>query len=335
MANKKLNKLTIDISHRSIVFAILFLVFLYFLSSIISILIGVFVSFLLVVAISPLVDYLENKKIPRGLSAMAIIVLVLVLVTGTIASLISPLIAQTQILINRLPELVERLTPYQNGFFNFSPNLNSGNVSGNVLKLALNTFSGLITFFTLLVVSFYLLQDKPRWKDYLSLVFGKQSLRYYHTLTQLELKLGSWVRGMLTLMISVGLLNYLGFALIGLPNAIPLALIAGILEIVPNIGPTIAAFPAAIVGFSISPTYGFLAIFVSIVAQQLENNILVPKIMQRAVGIHPVITIISLLIGYKLGGAVLAILSLPIVLTIQVIATHLHFNSRTHKAKFD
>jgi len=155
MANKKLNKLTIDISHRSIVFAILFLVFLYFLSSIISILIGVFVSFLLVVAISPLVDYLENKKIPRGLSAMAIIVLVLVLVTGTIASLISPLIAQTQILINRLPELVERLTPYQNGFFNFSPNLNSGNVSGNVLKLALNTFSGLITFFTLLVVSFY------------------------------------------------------------------------------------------------------------------------------------------------------------------------------------
>ena len=89
-------------------------------------------------------------------------------------------------------------------------------------------------------------------------------------------------------MFLVGFLGYIGFVLIGLPSAVPLAVIAGVLELLPNVGPTVAAVPAVIVGFSISPTHGLLALGLTILIQQLENNVFVPKIMQHATGLHPV-----------------------------------------------
>ena len=125
-------------------------------------------------------------------------------------------------------------------------------------------------------------------------------------------------------MVFVGTLNYIGFLLIGLPSAIPLAVIAGVLELIPNVGPTVAAIPAVIVGFSISPTHGFLAIGLAILVQQLENNIFVPKVMQKAIGLHPVVTIVVLSIGLKLGGPILAILALPVVLSFRVLFPHFH-----------
>ncbi|MBI1871967.1 AI-2E family transporter, partial [Candidatus Collierbacteria bacterium] len=100
--------------------------------------------------------------------------------------------------------------------------------------------------------------------------------------------------------------------------------IAGLLELVPNIGPTIAAVPAVLVGFSVSPTHGFMALGLTVLIQQLENNLIVPKIMQQAIGLHPVVTIVSLLVGFELGGPLLAVLSLPIILGIQVVLPHFH-----------
>jgi predicted PurR-regulated permease PerM len=329
----KENQITINISHKTIFFIVILLLSIEFLGKISGIIIGLFVSYLLVIAISPLVDYLESKKISRGFSSGVILLLMFTIVTGTVASLISPLISQTQILLDRLPGLIGQLSPYKIDISSFIPNV-SGN-AGNVIKFAVNTFSGVIVFITFVAVCFYILQDKPSWGRYLQSIFGNKANVYISILNQLEVKLGSWVRGTIFLMLIVGVLNYIGFILIGLPYAISLALIAGLLEVIPNVGPNIAGLLAAIVGFSISPTLGFLAIFVAIIVQQLENNLLVPKIMEKAIGIHPVIIIIALLIGFSIGGIALAILSLPLVLVIQVLISHSHYNKKTHSTSIE
>ncbi len=319
--------LTINISHKTIFFAIFTLLTLRFIYDIREIIVILFISFLLAVAINPPINWLEKKRFPRALSSILILFLTFGLLVGTIVSLVIPLFGQTQAFINRLPSLIERLAPY-----NFDVSTISGELSQvpyNLLRIAVDTFSGLITSFTLIVVTFYVLQTRPKWSTYLKTWFGSKSDRIYHALTELEVKLGHWVRGEILLMLSVGTASYIGFLLIGLPFAIPLAVIAGILEIIPNLGPTIAAVPAAIVGFTVSPTHGFLTILISIIVQQLENHLLVPNIMRKTTGIHPVVTIAAILIGFRLGGPLLAILSLPIVISLLVVISHLRFNPDT------
>lgn len=325
--------LTINISRKTIIFITLFLLSLKFIYEIRDSLALLFITFILIVAISPFVNFLERKKIPRSVSSIVILFIIFSAVTGTIASVVSPLINQTRLFLDRLPELIERLAPYNINISTFSSSFNS--IPGNFIKIALDTFSGLITFFTLLVISFYALQSRPRWPEIFKTLFGDKSEKYYRIVTEIEDRLGYWVRGQFLLMFIVGLANYIGFVLIGLPYAIPLSIIAGFLELVPNVGPTVAAIPAALVGFSISPTLGLLTIFVSVIVQQLENNFLVPKIMNRVAGLHPIITIVAILIGYRLGGPALAVLSLPIVLCLEIILKHFKYNHNTQKPEIN
>ena len=130
-------------------------------------------------------------------------------------------------------------------------------------------------------------------------------------------------------MLIVGILSYLGYVIVGLPYAIALGVIAGLLELVPNVGPTVAAIPAIIVGFSISSAHGIGALVVAILVQQLENNLIVPKVMQKTTGLNPIITLLSIMIGFKIGGPLLAVLSLPVVLSARVILSHIRLNSTT------
>jgi len=333
MKSKSNKHITIDISPTSVFWVVIILLGINFLANIWSVLVLVFISILIATAFGPLINFLETKKIPRSLSSLIIILLFFVAFGFLIASVISPLVEQTQGFIDRLPELVEKISPYKIGLDSIPTQAFS--VPNQVLKLAVGTLTGFIATFTMLVISYYMLQERPRLKKHLKTWLGTKSSHYYHIITKLENRLGKWVIGIILLMIIVGVLSYTGFALIGLPYAVALGVIAGILEIIPNIGPVVAAIPAIIVGFSVSPTHGFAALVVAVLVQQLENNLLVPKIMQKAVGLNPIITIIALLIGYKLGGPALAIISLPITLSIQEIISHLHLNRKNHLPEID
>ncbi len=96
-------------------------------------------------------------------------------------------------------------------------------------------------------------------------------------------------------------------------------MIAGTLEIIPYIGPVIAAIPAIILGFSISPFVGFASIGLAILVQQLENYVLVPKIMEKSTGVSPIVTLLALAIGYRIAGIVGMIISIPFVIVIQTL----------------
>lgn len=319
---------TIEISHRTVVFTVLFLGLLWFLLQIWPIIIGLFIAVLLMTALSPLVSRLE-RFIPRGI---AILISYLVLVGVFILALsgiVPPLAEQTTNLANRLPRLFDDLG-------NFLSSIGISGISGdtiasqlaqigaipaNLVRFTVSLFSNLIAVFTVMVITFYLLLERKNLDRYLLVLFGEGGeKRAQSFVDKLEARLGGWVRGELTLMVIVGVLTYIGLRLLGIPFALPLAILAGILEIVPNIGPTLSAIPAVLVALTISPFMGLATVALYFLVQQFENSILVPKVMQRAAGVNPLVTIIALAVGFKLAGALGAILSVPVVITIHVTA---------------
>ena len=136
---------------------------------------------------------------------------------------------------------------------------------------------------------------------------------------KIESRMGSWLFGELILMSIIGVATYIGLVVLGVKYALPLAFLAGLLEVVPIIGPTISAIPAILVASTTSFFLGGVTLFLYFIIQQLENNLVVPLVMKKTVGIHPVATLIALTIGGKLGGLLGIILSVPAALVVETI----------------
>ena len=313
----------IEISHRTIIFTIFFLLLLWLLFQIRQILIVLFVSLVFMSAFNPTVNRLERFKIPRFLAIFVIYLLVFGVFALIIAGIIPSLVDQTAILISRLPQYTQSLglPAFDHNFI--AAQLNQlGSLPANLLKITIGVFNNLLGLFILAVITFYLLIERKNLDRYLLFLFGpngeKKAKKF---VDELEKKLGSWVRAQLALMVIVGLMSYLGLRLLGIDFALPLALLAAILEIVPNIGPTIAAIPAVLAGLAISPLMGLAVLALYFLIQQIENTFIVPQVMAKGIGLNPLITIIALAIGFKLAGVVGALLAIPVVLLIQVVAS--------------
>ena len=122
-------------------------------------------------------------------------------------------------------------------------------------------------------------------------------------------------------MLFVGVITGASLWILGMEYWLVLGLFAGLTEFVPIVGPIIAAIPAVLFSFSefgVSPWKPFIVILLYVVIQQVENQVLVPRVMRKAVGINPIIVIVALLVGAKLGGLVGVLLSVPLVTIIQV-----------------
>jgi predicted PurR-regulated permease PerM len=141
-------------------------------------------------------------------------------------------------------------------------------------------------------------------------------------INDLESRLGKYTAGMALLMLFIGVLSFIAYTIIGLPYALFLALLAGLLEAVPSVGPALAAIPAALVAYSISPTRALWVIVATLIIQQIENSILVPRIMKRTVGVPAVVTLLAIVgftLLFGLGGAVVAI---PMAAIVSALFQH-------------
>lgn len=313
----------IEISHRTIIFTVFFLIFLWFLWQIKQIIIGLFIALVLMAAINPAVDRMEKIKIPRVLGIVFIYVLIFAVVGLVIAGIIPPLVDQTSTFISRAPEFIESL-----GIPAIDPRIIEsqigllGSVPANLVKISVTIFTNLVTIFALLVITFYLLLERRNLNRYLHILFGGDGERKAEKfIDEVEKKLGGWVRAQLTLMVIIGVMSYLGLRLLGIDFALPLALLAGIFEVIPNIGPVVSAIPAVLAGLAISPLMALAVAALYFLIQQIENSFIVPQVMAKETGINPLITIVSLAIGFKVGGVVGAVLAIPVVLLIQIIAS--------------
>jgi len=146
-----------------------------------------------------------------------------------------------------------------------------------------------------------------------------------------ERKVGRWLQGQLLLALTVGLMVFVGLSLLGIKYALVLGIIAMIMELVPIVGPVIAAIPAVILALLQAPVMGIWVVLFYAVVQQFENHILTPLIMGRATGLNPVTVIIALLIGAKLAGILGIVLAVPVAVVIVEILDDIAKRKGEHK----
>lgn len=184
---------------------------------------------------------------------------------------------------------------------------------GNPFSTTMGVLGGIISLIAVLSMAFYMsLQEDGITKALMTITPS----RYQHYVGDLSNRIqenfGRWMAGQLMTMFFVGLLYYIALTALGVPYALVLALIGGLLEIVPYFGPIFSAIPAVILGFGVSPVIGALVALAYWGVNLVENYFLVPKIMNRAVGLHPVFVILSLLIGMQIAGVIGVFLAVPI-----------------------
>lgn len=303
----------VEISHKTIIFTVIFLLLVWFLYQIKEIIFLVFVAIILMSAFKPWVDLLEKFHVPRIVSVLLIYIALISIITFTASSILPSLVSQTIHLGENLPSYLKSVAPflkidYQVLTQQVAP------IGENVLKVTIGVFSNIITLFTLIIISFYLLIERKHLHTYLAhFTDEERAKKWENIITKIEERLGAWVRGQMVLAITIGIATFIGLSLIGIPYTLSLAILAATLEIVPFIGPIISAVPAILVALTSSPILALITVAVYFIIQQAESHLIVPLVMKRTVGLPPLVTIISLLIGAKIAGIGGALLAIPIV----------------------
>ena len=314
------------ISIKTVIFTFLLLLgayIVYRLGNILSILL---IALILVISLEPLVKFFMSKTVMNKLLSRSVAVILayslLIFALVVIFTIgLPPVVAQAQKLIASLGQLLESIsTQYgiQVSFANLAPQFSQ--ISGGVLTFTYAIFSNITTLLSLLVLSLYMSLDWENIKErFLDLFPDNLVSTVADIITHIELSVGHWVKGELTLMFVVGAASFIGLVLLRVNYPLALGIIAGLLEIVPILGPIIVAVLAAIIAFADSPLKGVAVLGLFFIIQQLENNLLVPKIMQKVSGFSPLVILIALLVGSNFFGVIGAILSVPITMISAII----------------
>ena len=321
----------LSISYTSIFRVILVLVALYFIYLTREVFVILFLSVILAASFEPWVNWLQKHKVPRTLSVLTIYIVLLAFLALIVITMVPPIAEQIGQLAKSLPVFYERLA------LEFSPNgigvdqqtalyetlqtmsSNLGQTTKSVFSTLTGVFGGLVSFFAILVIVFYITVEKNILRKFFFLFTPDHKKSYVSELIdEIKKKMGMWLRGQLALSLIVGILTYIGLTILGVKYALVLALIAGLFEIVPFVGPWLSAIPAVIIGFSDSLTKVVLILALYLIIQQAENHLIV----QKAVGLNPIIVIISILIGAKLFGMMGALIAVPIAAVIDVYLAH-------------
>lgn len=319
---------TIEISSGTILRAIFILLLLWFLYLVRDILFLVFFAIIIVSAIDPIVDWFQKRKIPRSLTVIVFYILFLAVLGAAIGLLVPPLTSEVRGLGENFPVIIEKLS----GYFlivrdyamshNFQQQISNftGSAAEKISQAGSSLFSGTVSFIggifefvVVLSIAFYMsVQEKGIKKFFASLMPNEHREYVSGLVDRIQFKMGRWLQGQLFLMLIIFALDYVGLLLIGAPYALVLALIAGILEIIPYIGPLISAVIAVAISFLHGPVTGLLVLGLFTLVQQLEGYVITPLVMKKAVGLNPVVVILALMIGAKLGGVMGIIVAVPI-----------------------
>ena len=313
----------VEISYKTIVFIFLFLALIWAVLQILDIILLVFVSFIFMSALRPLIDKLEKYRIPRVFGILITYILLIALMVIMGSTMIPLVVSQSVKLVDVFPRYVTALAPMLKVDLQVLTQ-QVGPLGENLFKVTLGIFSNILTLFTILVITFYFLLDRNHLEKFLNDVSGTEmASSISHILHKVEERLGGWVRSQLILALTIGLMSYIGLTLLRIDYALPLAIIAGSLEIVPIIGPIISAIPAILIGLTVSPLMGLATLALYFIIQQAEAHLIVPQVMKRAFGLPPVVTILVLMVGSRLDGIAGALFAVPIVLSIQTVISEI------------
>lgn len=330
MIMKENNSQRVEISGWSfakLLILILGLVFLFYIRNVVAL---IFVVVILVAGFSPFIKSLEKYKIPRILAIIILYLIIFAFIGFLVYLVIPPVIDQVSVFAVNLAYYEEKLNSVNlgsiTGFFRAENNLDMitnilSNLTGGVFNSIINVFGGVAAALTVFVLTFYILLERDSIEKFIFTFMPRD--KKDHALTvynKISTKLGNWLRGQVILAIIIGVSCYIVLSILGVPYALALAVLAGVLEIVPIIGPFVAGAAAVIVTLIAGQTWQLFAVVIAYVAiQQAEAHFLVPKLMGKAVGLSPIIIIIALMIGGVLGGIVGALLAIPVAAGVSVV----------------
>jgi len=333
---KNMNQpISITITAGTIIKTILLLLGLYFAFIVKDLLLVLLTSVIIASSVEPGTKWLIKRKIPRILSVLTIYVGVIMIMATLMYFFVPPLISDTSQFVNSLPQYIESLT-ISAGEFNtipavqdFMSNLSTtfkdagllssvGNgISGatfGFLSTASTIFGGIMSFLLIIVLSFYLAVQEDGVANFLKVITPVQHEKYILDLwKRAQKKIGLWMQGQLILGIIIGVLTYLGLSILGIENALLLAVIAAMFELIPVFGPILAAVPATAFGFiEGGATLGFLVIGLYVIIQQFESQLIHPLVVKKIIGIPALVAIVALIIGAQIAGFLGLILAVPL-----------------------
>jgi predicted PurR-regulated permease PerM len=286
----------------------------------------VFIAVVLSSAIYAPVRFLEKKGIPRTLSVMTIFLLSAALIGLVLYALVPVALIQFQFLLDNVNQLKTPLLEVVGASdliaqleHSITSTFDTILAGGSAFFNFLSKFLGNVFFVAVaLVLSFYLSISKKGVERFLRAILPKAQEQYAINLfVRTRRKLGRWLGGQLILSILVGGLTFIGLAILGVEYALALGVLAAILELVPYVGPIAIGVIAFLVSLPQSLATALLVVLITFIIQQLENNLLVPLVMSKAVDTDPVVVVIALLAGVSLAGLVGMILAVPATIVIQ------------------
>lgn len=284
-------------------------------------------ALLIVFALEPLVKHLMkqtlfNKHVSRSLAVVVSYVVFIIIVAVVLGVGLPPFLTQAQTLLNSLSDIMHKLNLSSEfksmTITDFIPQ--AANISGGVINVILSLFSNITTVFSLLILSIYMSLDWENIKKmFVGLFPAKIGETVKDTVEEIEQSIGQWVKGEAILMLVIGTFSFGGLLILGVNYPLALGLVAGAFEVVPMIGPIMSAVLAGVIGFADAPIKGIGVIVLFTIIQQLENNILVPKVMQKVSGFSPIVILIALLVGSEFFGIIGAITAVPMTMVLTII----------------
>ncbi|KKW18371.1 MAG: hypothetical protein A2131_01330 [Candidatus Sungbacteria bacterium GWC2_49_10] len=297
-----------------------------------EIVIALFLAIIIASAIEPGILWLKERRIPRILGAVFIYFAILAMFFAVIylivpllyeealrfASTYSEIKASVLVGIREFSSfpVLSYFAESLANFFAF-PSDYLAKFQGSIFGFASAAFGGVLTFFLAAVFSFYLATQEGGIDNFLRLA---APVRYENYVIDVwgrsQRKLGRWLRTQMLLGAIVGVLIFFSLTFLGMENALLFAALAGFLEIIPVAGPILAAIPAVFIAFLQEPTFALWIIGLYVAVQQIESNVIVPVVMRQAVGLSPLVVLIALAVGAKLGGVLGIILAVPVTVII-------------------
>jgi predicted PurR-regulated permease PerM len=297
----------------------------------------IYVSALIAMGFSPVVQVIERprrgrSRIPRWLAILVIYVAIVALLVLVALAVVPPLIAQAGALWARMPAEFDKIQAFLIRYklmrspitlaevVQNAPTGSANDAVGTVLVALSSLVGGVFGFVTILILSFYLLVEAKAMFEYISRFIppGRRG-DVANAAREAVVKVSAWLSAQFVLAGVMGTFAAIGLFLMGVPYFYVVALVAAIGETIPIVGPVIGGITAVLVSLSVSPKLALMVGVFFLVLHQLEANVLVPKIMERRVGVSPVAVLVALLIGGALWGLVGAILAIPTAAILSII----------------
>lgn len=318
-------KVVYEISTGSVLKVVLVLLGLWVLFLIRDVLVIILVVLIISIALEPIVTRLAKQGIPKGLSIIILYLALLIVIGLAVYLIVPPVATQIRELTFNIPDKLSQFD-FSNASSTISTLLDKlssqlSSAGGTFLNAIFSIFGGVVSAVTVFALTYYFLVEEDGVRDTLvGWIPVQHKERLKSTIEKVSFKLSHWLRGQLTLMLIVGTLDGLALWALGIPFALTLGVLSGLIEVIPIVGPILAGATAVFVAFVSGVAFWKLLVIVAvyILVQQLENSVLVPKIMQKSIGMSPVIVIVALLIGMKLLGIGGAILAVPVAAGISV-----------------